>query len=400
MSKPNTFYNLETIGGLLLFASAILAILIANSPIRHGYNEFLHMAVNFSMGEFKIEKPLQLWINDGLMAVYFLLVGLEIKREIKRGILSSRASILVPALTALSGLMVPALIYAWINKSHPLYLHGWAIPTATDIAFTLGIVSLLKSKVPYSLKIMLTAIAIFDDIGAIVIIAIFFSHDLSVISLLLAVVLTMALIALNYFKCKRVSLYLFFGVLLWAAVLNSGVHATLAGIVIAMTIPDEQSNSILTALEGGIHPWVVFFILPLFAFANAGVSFIGIDTNMLTHPVVLGIVFGLFIGKQIGIFLPLSYFVKKGGYLKEYKTYTITLVQVYGIALICGVGFTMSLFIGSLAFHDGSSLMNLVKIGVVGGSSISALAGCLVFYFSKQPTVDNVRSNTASKSSL
>lgn len=397
MSKPNTFYNLETIGGLLLFASAILAIIIANSPIRHGYNELLHMIVNFSIGEFSIEKPLQLWVNDGLMAIYFLLVGLEIKREIKRGILSSRASIIVPALTALSGLIIPALIYAWINRNHSLYLHGWAIPTATDIAFTLGIVSLLKSKVPYSLKIMLTAIAIFDDIGAIVIIAIFFSHDLSVISLLLAVVFTMILIALNYFKCKRISLYLFFGVLLWAAVLKSGVHATLAGIIIAMTIPDEQSNSILTELEGGIHPWVVFLILPLFAFANAGVSFIGIDTTMLTHTVVLGIVFGLFIGKQIGIFLPLSYFVKKGGYLKEYKTYTITLVHVYGIALICGVGFTMSLFIGSLAFHDGSNLMNLVKIGVVGGSFISALAGCLVFYLSKQPTMDNVRGDSSGK---
>ncbi|AHE67389.1 Na+/H+ antiporter NhaA [Legionella oakridgensis] len=382
MNKPKSFYNLETIGGLLLFAAALLAIIIANTPLREAYDKLFHLPINLNIGDFEIKKPLHIWINDGLMAIYFMLVGLEIKREIKRGILSSKTSILVPAITALCGLLVPAIIYSLINSGNSFYLRGWAIPTATDIAFTLGILSLLNTKVPFSLKILLTAIAIFDDIGAIVIIAIFFTHKLSWLSLALAGFFTSALIALNYFDCKRLSIYLVIGVLLWAAVLKSGVHATLAGIVIAMTIPDKSSHSLLAQLENGIHPWVVFLILPLFAFANAGVSFIGIDSSMLTNTIVLGIAAGLFFGKQIGIFLPLWFFIKQDHYIKSYKSYQITLTQIYGIALICGVGFTMSLFIGSLAFQNGSNLMNMVKIGVVTGSLISATLGSLVFLLS------------------
>ncbi|KTC85167.1 Na+/H+ antiporter NhaA [Legionella brunensis] len=376
MKKSDSFYNLETIGGILLFIAAVLAIIVANSPYRIGYENFLNISGNVSVGSLSIKKPLLLWINDGLMAVYFLLIGLEIKREINRGILSNKTNLVVPALTALSGLLFPALIFVFCNAHNPVYLKGWAIPTATDIAFTLGIISLLGSRVPFSLKILLTAIAIFDDIAAIVIIALFYTKKLSLLSLSLAFLFTLILIGLNYFKCRRISVFMLFGVALWIAVLKSGVHATLAGIVIAMTIPDEGKQSMLTRLEDGLHHWVVFLILPLFAFANAGVTFIGLDVSMFTHPIVLGVGLGLFLGKQFGIFISLGYFVKFKQILKADK---VSLTQVYGIALICGVGFTMSLFIGTLAYqNDDSSLMPMVKIGVVLGSFISGLAGFLM----------------------
>ncbi|CZH57037.1 TPA: Na+/H+ antiporter NhaA [Legionella pneumophila subsp. pneumophila] len=376
MNKSDSFYNLETIGGILLFIATVLAIITANSPYRVGYEYFLSINGSVSVGNMSITKPLLLWINDGLMAIYFLLIGLEIKREVNRGILSDKTNLLVPALTALAGLLFPALIFIFFNAHHPVYLKGWAIPTATDIAFTLGIVSLLGSRVPFSLKILLTAIAIFDDIAAIVIIALFYTEQLSLLSLSLALVFTLILIGLNYFKCRRISVFMLFGVALWIAVLKSGVHATLAGIVIAMTIPDEGKESMLTRLEDGLHHWVVFLILPLFAFANAGVSFVGLDASMLTHPVVLGIGLGLFLGKQLGIFLSLGYFVQFKKFLKADK---VNLAQVYGIALICGVGFTMSLFIGSLAYQNYDlSLMPMVKIGVVFGSFIAGLTGFLV----------------------
>lgn len=379
MNNSDSFYSLETIGGILLFAAALLAMLIANSPLQMVYEHLFQVIVNISIGDFVIEKPLRIWVNDGLMAVYFMLVGLEIKREIKRGILSSKTSIIVPAITACSGLIAPAFIYFLFNYDDPYYLRGWAIPTATDIAFTLGIISLLKSRVPFALKILLTAIAIFDDIGAIVIIAIFFTHKLSYLSLGMALAFTGILIAFNYFKVSRISLYIIVGICLWAAVLKSGVHATLAGIVIAMTIPDEPSNSTLSRLEYGLHPWVAFFILPAFAFANAGVTFLGTELGtVFTHPLVLGIMLGLFLGKQVGVFLPLWYFVKQKKYL-AHPSYKVTLTQIYGVSLICGVGFTMSLFIGTLAFQSGTAIMNLVKIGVVTGSFLSALMGSIVF---------------------
>lgn len=319
MNKSGSFYNLETIGGILLFIAAVIAIIIANSPFRVGYEYFLSINGSVSVGNLSITKPLLLWINDGLMAIYFLLIGLEIKREVNRGILSDKTNLLVPALTALAGLIFPALIFIFFNAHHPVYLKGWAIPTATDIAFTLGIVSLLGSRVPFSLKILLTAIAIFDDIAAIVIIALFYTEQLSLLSLSLALVFTLILIGLNYFKCRRISVFMLFGVALWIAVLKSGVHATLAGIVIAMTIPDEGKESMLARLEDGLHHWVVFLILPLFAFANAGVSFVGLDASMFTHPVVLGIGLGLFLGKQLGIFLSLGYFVQFKNFLKPIK---------------------------------------------------------------------------------
>lgn len=376
MTKSDSFYSLETIGGILLFIAAVIAIVVANSPYRFIYDHLLNIKATFSVGSFLIKKPLLLWVNDGLMAIYFMLIGLEIKREIRRGVLSNKKNLIAPIITALCGLLLPALIFAGFNAHNPAYLQGWAIPTATDIAFTLGIVSLLGSRVPLSLKILLTAIAIFDDIAAIVFIAFFYTKHLSLLSLSFALLCTLILIGLNYFKCRRFSLFMVVGVALWIAVLKSGVHATLAGIVVAMTIPDSGKNSMLTRLEEGLHPWVVFFILPVFAFANAGVTFLGLDLSMFIHPIVLGVGLGLFAGKQIGIFLSLGYFVKFKHLL---KTDNISLGQVYGIALICGVGFTMSLFIGSLAYqHSDLNLLPMVKIGVVLGSLTSGILGFIV----------------------
>ncbi len=378
----NSFYNLETLGGMILFLAAAVAILIANSPLHELYNQIIATPVAISFGEFRLDKPFLLWVNDGLMAIYFLLVGLEIKREVNRGILSDKTSVIVPALTALSGLLVPALIFASFNYQSDVYIKGWAIPSATDIAFSLGILSLLGNRVPISLKILLTAIAIFDDIAAIAIIALFYTSSLSLYSLFLAGMIIIALFGLNYFGCKRASIYIFFGALLWVAVLKSGVHATLAGIMLAMAIPDRkdgQSSSPLETLENGLHPWIIFLILPVFALVNAGVTLFDFHLGMLLHPVVLGIALGLFIGKQVGIFLPLYYYVKRRRYL---STDNISLGQVYGLALICGVGFTMSLFIGGLAYKQSHpELMNLVKIGVLGGSMLSGILGFAVLRF-------------------
>ncbi len=385
MNKEDSFYSMETLGGILLFCTAVLAIIVANSPYRLAYEHLFQVKVTIGTEQFFLKKPLILWVNDGLMAIYFLLIGLEIKREVRRGVLNNPAKVFIPALAAVSGLLFPALLFILFNYHEPHFLKGWAIPTATDIAFTLGIVSLLGSRVPLSLKILLTAIAILDDIAAIVVIAIFYTKKLSLMSFLFAGLFTMVLVGLNYFKCRRASLFIVVGIALWIAVLKSGVHATLAGIVLAMTIPDDGESSLLESLENGLHPWIVFLILPLFAFANAGVNFIHMDLSILMHPIVLGIVAGLFIGKQIGIFLPLCYFVKFKGYLKEDN---INLMQIYGIALICGVGFTMSLFIGSLAYQDSHlHLMTMVKIGVVIGSLFAGVLGFLVLRKASDKTI-------------
>lgn len=376
MSQSNNFYNLETVGGILLFVAATLAIIVANSPLNSDYEYLLHIKSSFTFGNFSINKPLILWINDGLMAIYFLMIGLEIKREVHRGILSKKSNLLVPIVTALSGLFFPALIFILFNAHNSVSLKGWAIPTATDIAFTLGIIALLGSRVPYSLKVLVTAIAIFDDIAAITIIALFYTEKLSLFFIGLSFALILILVGLNYFNCRRISVFAFFGLALWVAVLESGIHATIAGIVIAMTIPDSGKSSMLTRLENGLHYWVVFIILPIFAFANAGVSLIGFDLSVFKNPIVLGTGLGLFLGKQIGIFISLGYFVKYKNILKSSK---VNLKQVYGISLICGVGFTMSLFIGSLAYLNfNSNLMSFVKVGVILGSFISGLSGFLV----------------------
>lgn len=383
MPSKEPFYNLEKIGGILLFSSAMLAIIIANSDLNAWYQSILSTQASITIGTFELKKPLTLWVNDGLMAIYFLLVGLEIKREALRGILSDKTSIIVPAVTALSGLIVPAIIYCLLNGHNPLFLRGWAIPTATDIAFTLGILALLGNRIPVSLKILLTAIAIFDDIAAIVIIALFYTSKLSYISLVFALIFTLVLIGLNRINCQRLSVYVFFGLCLWVTVLKSGVHATLAGIILAFTIPDNlKDNSPLTRSEQGLHPWCVFLVLPLFAFVNSGVSFSDIGYPMFVHPVMAGVILGLFLGKQIGIFLPLYYFVR----FKNYLTYdSISRSHIYGLALLCGVGFTMSLFIGSLAFKgENLYLLEKVKLGVVTASLLSGVLGYITLRLSAQ----------------
>lgn len=373
MSKERKL-SIEVIGGIILFTAAVAAIVVNNSWLNPYYHMLETVYAGVSIGRFALQKNLVHWINDGFMALYFLLVGLEIKREFVGGTLSSKSNIIIPAIVALFGLLVPALIYFLINQHNPNYIDGWAIPTATDIAFTLGILALLGSRIPTSLKILVTTIAIFDDIAAIAIIAAFYTSNLSLISLFAALICIVILICMNRLGVKKLAPFMIVGVIMWLCVLQSGVHATLAGVALAMTIPHTEKNSPLLKLEHGLNPWIIFMVLPLFAFANAGISFSGMSLSHLFHPVSLGIILGLFLGKQIGIFISLYLFSKT-------KYFTIgrqlSTPQLYGISLVCGIGFTMSLFIGTLAFST-PDLMNMVKVGVLGGSLISGLAGYFV----------------------
>jgi len=374
----------EAFPGLLLVAATLLALLMANSPLRSFYEDFLATPVVVQLGDFEIAKPLLLWINDGLMAVFFFLIGLEIKREVLQGQLSSFDKVLLPGIAAIGGIAAPALIYAWINQGQPVSLQGWAIPSATDIAFALGIFMLFGSLLPASLKIFLLSVAIFDDIGAILIIALFYSTDLTVTSLVIALAGLGVLMAFNRMGVRKPAPYILVGLVVWAAVLKSGVHATLAGFAVAWFIPiavkNEYGKPMLEHLEHGIHPWVAFLILPLFAFANAGVSLGGLGMEELINPVTAGIVLGLFIGKQIGVF-GLSWLAIKAGVAK--LPAGASWMQLYGVCLLCGVGFTMSLFIGTLAFeHSGTEYIGSVKLGVLMGSLLSALVGALILFCS------------------
>jgi NhaA family Na+:H+ antiporter len=369
------FLRLEAASGIVLVIAAALAMIMANSPLGHLYTALFDIPVAVQVGGLGIAKPLLLWINDGLMAVFFLLVGLEIKREIREGELSSRDQALLPCIAALGGMIVPAVIYAALNWGDDAALRGWAIPTATDIAFALGVLALLGSRVPVSLKVFLTALAIIDDLGAIVIIALFYTANLSVESLALSGVALVVLFALNKMQVMRISAYVLVGVALWVFVLKSGVHATLAGVALAMAIPtrdpDDPERSPLRDIEHRLHVWVAYGILPLFAFANAGVSLAGISLAALFESLPLGIALGLFFGKQIGVFGATWLAVKSGvGRMPEGTNWA----QIYGAAILAGIGFTMSLFIGTLAF-DGHEQAAQVRIGVLGGSTVAALIG-------------------------
>lgn len=369
------FLRLEAASGIILVVAAVLAMIMANSPLAPLYIALFDIPVTVQVGAVGIAKPLLLWINDGLMAVFFLLVGLEIKREIREGELSNRDQALLPCIAALGGMIVPAVIYAVLNWHDDTALRGWAIPTATDIAFALGVLTLLGSRVPVSLKVFLTALAIIDDLGAIVIIALFYTAGLSLESLLLAVVALAALFILNKMKVMRISAYVLVGIALWVFVLKSGVHATLAGVALAMAIPmrdpDDPERSPLCDVEHRLHLWVAYGILPLFAFANAGVSLAGISLSAMVESLPLGIALGLFFGKQIGVFGATWLAVKTGiGRMPEGTRWA----QIYGAAILAGVGFTMSLFIGTLAF-SGHEQAAQVRIGVLGGSTLSALIG-------------------------
>ena len=372
------FFKLEASAGILLGLTAILAIVIENSPLRGFYDYLLGTPVAVQIGSFAIDKPLLLWINDGLMAIFFLLIGLEIKREILEGQLSSKEQVTLPIIAAFGGLVVPALIYSYFNWGDASAINGWAIPAATDIAFALGVIMLLGKRVPESLKICLVAIAIIDDLAAIVIIALFYTKSLSLISLGFGLLAIIALYVMNRRGVVKIAPYMIVGIFLWACVLKSGVHATLAGVVIALFIPLRAKNKLggspARSLEHGLHPWVAYSILPIFAFANAGVSLQGLSIEMLLHPITLGIALGLFFGKQIGIMLVTAICVL----IKICKLPKgVNWQQYYAMSLITGIGFTMSLFIGTLAF-DNVDNQTFVRLGVILGSLLSGISGYIL----------------------
>lgn len=384
------FMKLEAAGGLLLLLSAILAMLVANSPLSELYRALLDTPVGVQVGALVINKPFFLWVNDGLMAVFFFLIGLEIKREIMEGELSSFSQVVLPSFGALGGMIVPAGIYAWLNWGNSVALDGWAIPIATDIAFALALLGVFGSRVPIALKIFLLTLAIFDDLAAIVIIALFYSGDLSANALLMAAVALIVAVTMNRLGVTRTSSYVLLGVVLWVAVLKSGVHATLAGVLIAFCIPmrDEHDESPLQDLENNLHGPVAFAILPIFAFANAGLSFAGISLNDLTHPVTMGVVTGLLIGKPLGIllFVGLAVILRLAQLPKNVNWY-----QLLGVAFACGIGFTMSLFIAGLAFEHGSGdYFSGDRLGIVVGSILSALAAYAILHVSlpESPQID------------
>lgn len=376
----NEFIRSQSFGGVLLAFAAALALVVSNSPLSGAYQYFLQLPGQVRVGDggLELSKPLLLWVNDLWMAVFFFLVGLEIKRELLAGELASRAQALLPAGAAVGGMVVPALIYTAINWGDPVALNGWAIPAATDIAFALGILVLLGSRVPVSLKVFLTAVAIIDDLGAILVIAFFYTANLSLGMLLAAGVGVAVLVLLNRLRVVAIGPYVLVGLVIWVCVLKSGVHATLAGVITALAIPlsDGKGGSPLRAAEHALHPWVAFAVLPMFAFVNAGVSLQGVTLATLLQPVPLGIAAGLVAGKAIGVFGASWLLIRWGGARLPSEA---TWGQFFGVCVLCGVGFTMSLFIGALAFSgQGPAYDTQVKLGVLCGSLIAAAIGAAV----------------------
>lgn len=377
------FLGLESASGIILVGAAVLALILNNSPLSGLYDLLLDTPVEVRIGALQLAKPLLLWINDGLMAIFFLLIGLEVKREILDGQLSSLSEVALPGIAAVGGMAVPALIYVIFNINSPEALNGWAIPAATDIAFALGIMALLGSRVPVALKLFLLTLAIIDDLGAIVIIAVFYSGKLSLISLVIAGIAVAILIAMNLIGIKRIAAYVIVGVILWICVLKSGVHATLAGVVLAFCIPmrtNEDEACPLRDLEHTLHPWIAFGIMPIFAFANAGVSLEGMSFSTLFEPIPIGVALGLFVGKQLGVFG----FAKLGIHLGLAKLPEgINWLSLYGTSVLCGIGFTMSLFISTLAFNAGVADYGIsARLGILVGSGLSAVVGYLILQYS------------------
>ena len=376
------FLQMESAGGIVLMFAAVLAMIAANSPLDVYYSYLLDTPVEVRVGALQIAKPLILWINDGLMAIFFFLVGLELKREFMEGELSRPANVLLPAIGAVGGMFVPIGIFVLVNQGDAAAMQGWAIPAATDIAFALGILSLLGSRVPLSLKVFLVSLAIFDDLGAIIIIAVFYSADLSMTAMWVAIGCLSVLTFMSWRGVNSLSPYIMVGIIMWIAVLKSGVHATLAGVALAAFIPmrdtREPGHSPLRELEHDLHSVVAFGVLPMFAFANAGVSLSGVGVDDLLHGVPLGIAAGLFIGKQIGIFGLCFLSIKLGiARLPDGANWG----GLYGASLLCGVGFTMSLFIGSLAFENrvmDTSVVFDERLGILVGSLLSGVVGYLV----------------------
>lgn len=379
ISKPfKYFFKLESASGLLLLLSSIVAIWISNSVFSEDYFNVLKSYLTLGGEKFGLKLSVIHWVNDVLMAIFFFLVSLEIKREFIQGEISNPKQALLPIIGAVGGMLIPALIYVYINFNETATLNGWAIPSATDIAFSLGVLSLLGKRVPLSLKVFLTALAIIDDLGAIIIIAIFYSGDINITYLLLMLVAIIFLIGLNKYKINNFLPYLIVGILLWDFTHQSGIHATIAGVLLALTIPHNKKNqkkSLLLRLEHAISPYVAFGIMPLFAFANAGVSLDGINFSSLLNPVPLGIMCGLFIGKQVGVFV-FSYLAIKLNFASMPNN--SNWLSLYGVSILTGIGFTMSLFVGNLAFAENIEYLDGVKIGVLAGSLLSTIAGYML----------------------
>lgn len=385
LSLKKLLKNDATGGVVLIIAAAVAMFLANNASTQQAYQSILAMPVQFRFGALDINKDLLLWINDALMALFFLMIGLEVKRELLMGSLKGRERAMFPLIAALGGMLAPGLIYAALNHSDPLAIHGWAIPAATDIAFALGILALLGSRVPPALKMFLMALAVIDDLGAIIIIAFFYTHDLSLVSLGVAAASIAVLVILNLCGVRKTSLYLLVGMVLWVAVLKSGVHATLAGVIVGLLIPlkKEGGHSPSIELEHGLHPWVSWLILPLFAFANAGVSLTGVSVDGLVSMVPLGIILGLLIGKPLGITVICWLSVKlKIAALPE----NTKMIDIAAVGVLCGIGFTMSIFIASLAFDAAhEEMVTLAKLGILSGSVLSALLGYTLLFFKLRP---------------
>lgn len=390
VSAIREFLRLESSSGILLVIAAIVAMVVVNSPLAYLYDALLSIPVEIRVADFAIAKPLLLWINDGLMAVFFFLIGLEVKREALVGELSDPSRVALPIIAAIGGMAAPALIYSLFNWHDPAAMRGWAIPAATDIAFALGVLSLLGDRVPASLKLFLMTLAVVDDLGAIIIIALFYTVDLSVLSLTVAAGALLVLFIMNRRGVVSISPYLLVGLVLWTAVLKSGVHATLAGVLIAMFIPFRplpgEEKTQLEKLEGDLHPAVVYGILPLFAFANTGISLAGLGLDDLVHPVPMGIASGLVLGKAIGVF-GLSWLAIRSGLcrLPEGASW----LQLLGVSMLCGIGFTMSLFISSLAFEQvGGAIPVDDRLGILVGTLISAACGYLLLRLARPGKAD------------
>ena len=383
LSSPfKWFFKLEAASGLVLLISAILALIVSNSDLSKIYFETLDKYLFIGINNFGIKLSVLHWINDALMAVFFFFVTLEIKREFIEGELSNFKQAMLPIMGAIGGMVVPALVYIFINYGDTETLRGWAIPSATDIAFSLGVLSLLGSRVPISLKVFLTALAIIDDLGAIIIIAFFYTGDLKIHYLGLIVVAFILLLILNKFNVKNFILYLLIGIVMWDFTHQSGIHATIAGVLLATTIPHRKKPkefSLLIKIEHAISPYVAFGIMPLFAFANAGVSLEGLSLSSFMSKVPLGILLGLFLGKQFGVFI-FSYLSIK--FKLAQMPSKANWINFYGVGVLTGIGFTMSLFVGNLAFIDNMSYMDGVKIGVLGGSLLSTLFGYFLILLS------------------
>ncbi len=369
------FFKLEAASGLILLIAALVALIISNSSFSHIYFDTLNKYFFIGVNKFGIKMSVLHWINDALMAIFFFFVTLEIKREFLQGELSNKKQAILPIIAAVGGMLIPALIYIYINFQNSITLNGWAIPSATDIAFSLGVLSLLGSRVPISLKVFLTALAIIDDLGAIIIIAFFYTGDLSIKYLALLIITFIILILVNRFNIKKSTPYLFIGLILWFFTYESGIHATIAGVLLATVIPHrkkEKDFSLLSKIEHNISPYVAFAIMPLFAIANAGVSLEGMNFMSLLSPVPLGILLGLFIGKQIGVFIFSFVSIKLN--IAQMPN-NANWINLYGVGILTGIGFTMSLFVGNLAFVENTQYMSDVKIGVLSGSLLSTVFG-------------------------